>query len=251
MTATLLDRSLCILKGISPATECVLQRRGVLTTKQLATAAHSLFSSKHASQLTASFLRIEKARQLGLLDSLVNSLPIGHRVRVVHDFLPFTAFLDIETDAVAASSRITCISVLMNGQLATFIRDQNLDDFLCLWAKCRIVVTFNGKRFDIPKILREFGLSTTPAHIDLIDEARHYGFRGGLKKIAGAIGWSPRDDNQHSGLDAVAWWNKYLDTGDTDLLAQLVVYNQDDVLALDHLYRKVLKLSVENMQLAP
>jgi len=235
-----------MLKGISPATECALQRRGINQKKQLVTLADALFSPKQAIQVKNSYERLEKVQQIGLLDCMVNAFPCGHRIRVLHDYFQTVAFLDIETDGMSCRAAITCISVLLNKQMSTFVRGINLDQFLEIWVKCGILVTFNGKRFDIPKILNEFNLSTIPAHIDLMDEAAHYGFRGGLKKITAKMGFIRREKNCLSGSDAITNWNEYMETGNEDARSRLISYNQDDVYALEWVYRKLLKLSLQN-----
>jgi uncharacterized protein YprB with RNaseH-like and TPR domain len=235
-----------MLKGVSPAMECSLHRRGILLQKQVAAAADTLFSPQKATLVKSSFEVIQKARSLQLIDCLVNSLPCGHRVRVLHDFFHNTAFLDIETDGMSPTAPITCISVLLNGNMTTFVRGQNLADFLELWKKSSVIVTFNGKKFDIPRIARTFHFSTIPAHIDLMDEAAHFGLRGGLKKVASSLGFQWRDDSCLNGKDAISLFRKYASSKNPELLSKLISYNQDDVSALVLLYQKLLQRSLEN-----
>jgi|LSQX01.1.fsa_nt_gb uncharacterized protein YprB with RNaseH-like and TPR domain len=242
----LLDYSLCMLKGVSPAMECSLHRRGFLLQRQVAATADTLFSPQKATQVKRSFEIIQKAHSLQLTDCLVNSLPCGHRVRALHDFFHDTAFLDIETDGMSLTAPITCISVLQNGSMTSFVQGQNLENFLEIWKKCSVIVTFNGKKFDVPRIARTFHLSTIPAHIDLMDEAAHFGLRGGLKKIASSLGFQWRNNCCLNGKDAISLFREYASSRNPELLSTLISYNQDDVNALVFLYKHLLQRSLEN-----
>ncbi len=244
---TYVDQSLCILDGISPASEISLRNRGYLTTRQLLAHADELFSSKHARSLRSDYELISKARQLNRLDVLVNHFPCGYRVRVLHDFFDEALFYDIETDGCAASSNITCISVYVNGTLMSFVRDKNLNDFVDCFHRAKLLVSFNGKRFDTPTVCRTFRLSTIPAQIDLMDESRHFGFRGGLKAIERQMGFERIHSEGVSGLDAISLWDEYMKEQDEDALEKLIAYNQEDVLSLVFLYKTILKLSTENV----
>jgi uncharacterized protein YprB with RNaseH-like and TPR domain len=106
-TTCLLDYSLCMLDGISPAAECALHRRGFYLQKQVVTAADSLFCPKKAAQVRSSFEIIQKAKDLQLIDCLVNILPCGYRVRALHDFFEKAAFIDIETTGMETTASIT------------------------------------------------------------------------------------------------------------------------------------------------
>ncbi len=244
---TYVDQSLCILDGISPASEISLRNRGYLTTRQLLAHADELFSSKHARSLHSDYELIVKARQLNRLDVLVNHFPCGYRVRVLHDFFEEALFYDIETDGCAASSNITCISAYVNGTLMSFVRDKNLNDFVDCFHHAKLLVSFNGKRFDTPIVCRTFRLSTIPAQIDLMDEARHFGFRGGLKVVERQIGFQRVHSEGLLGSDAIRLWDEYVEARNENALEKLIAYNQEDVLSLVFLYKRILRLSIENV----
>lgn len=238
MTTCLLDCSLCMLDGISPAAECALHRRGSFLQKQVVAAADSLFSPRKAAQVRSSFEMIQKARDPRLIDCLVNTLPCGYRVRALHDFFEKAAFIDIETTGLENVASITCISVLINGKMSTFVQGINLYDFLDTWQKCALIVSFNGKKFDLPRILRAFHLSTVPVHIDLIDEAAHFGIRGGLKKLSPCLEFQWQADANMNGEEASKLFKEYLISRNPEQLAKIIAYNQDDVNALVRLYKK-------------
>ncbi len=189
------------------------------------------------------------AASCGLADWFVNHLPAGHKVRAILQFMPAATFYDIETDGVSATAITTCISTLQDGLLKTFVRGRDLDDFLDVWSKTKILVGFNSKRFDTPCVCKTFGLSGVPAQVDLMDEARRYGFRHGLKSIEKDIAFERCNTECSGGEDAVRLWNEYALTGSAGALERLIAYNRDDVRSLWHLTFVLARLSLENTQI--
>ena len=243
MTWRRTDQSLCHIAGITPELECKLMRSGVTSVAVLGVRCGEMFPPARAARLRASIARYEKFRDLELTDGIVNSFPCGHKVRVLSDRFERACFLDIETDE---RMRITCVSTQMNGRCATFIRGRNLNDFLNVWRQAELVVSFNGKRFDVPIIQRTFGLSRIPAQIDLMDEARCYGLVGGLKQIEKVIGFVRDGSDGMKGMDAIELWRRFEVSGDGDVLRLLKCYNQEDVESLVVLYNRLLRMSLEN-----
>lgn len=243
---TILDQSLCMLQGVSPEVEIRLRRAGVMSCAQLAAEAERYFSVNHAQRIRASYEEWQMARAHGLVDWEVNHLPAGHRVRALQEHWDDALFYDIETDGMMATSSITCISSLRNGQMRSFWRGHKLSDFLAEWSAAKILVSFNGKRFDTPIVCKAFGLTTVPAQIDLMNEAAHYGYRGGLKVIEKKFGFMRRGKWCADGKDAIRLWNEYSATHSEKALSELLEYNQADVASLMTLARGVLRLSLEN-----
>lgn len=243
MNWRLTEQSLCQITGITPEIECKLMKSGVTSVASLGLRCGEMFSPVRATRIRASIARNGKFKELGLVDGIVNAFPCGHRVRVLSDRFERACFLDIETDE---QMQITCISTLMDCQVATFTRGRNLDDFLDVWQKVELVVSFNGKRFDVPIILRTFGLTRTPAQIDLMDEAHHYGLTGGLKQVEKVIGFVRSSSSGMNGMDAVELWHRFERSGDEDALERLKRYNREDVESLVVLYKWLLRMSLEN-----
>lgn len=243
---TILDQSLCMLRGVSPEVEIRLRHVGVMTCAQLADQADRYFSASHAQRIRASYEEWRTARSHGLVDWEVNHLPVGHRVRALYEHWGDALFYDIETDGLSASSSITCISTLRNGRASSFWRGNNLSDFLAEWSSAKMLVSFNGKRFDTPMACKAFGLSTVPAQIDLMDEAAHYGYRGGLKMVEKKFGFVRKEVGCAGGKDAVRLWKEYCETNSENFLSELLEYNLADVEALVAIARGVLRLSLEN-----
>ena len=247
---TLLEQSLCMMGGVSPEAECRLRRQGVLTCRQLADDAERFLSKAHAARVRASFSEWKVASANGLVDWMIGHLPSGHRVRALKDYWREALFYDIETDGTRTSTCITCISTLRDGKMCSFWRGHNLEDFLAEWAKARILVSFNGKRFDTPIVCKAFGLATAPAQIDLMDEAAHYGLKGGLKAIEKQIGFIRKTKECSDGRGAIRLWSEYEKSRHEDVLQTLLAYNREDVASLEFLSRHILRLSLENVQIS-
>lgn len=247
----ILDQSLCLLDGVSPEAEIRLRRAGVLTCRQLAGEAERYFSTSHAERIRKSFAQFETASRLGLVGWFVSHLPAGHRVRALHDFAKDVIFYDIETDGMERNAHITCITTCHLKMVRSFVRDRNLGDFLEEWASAKVLVGFNSKRFDTPMVCREFGLADLPTQIDLMDEAAHYGLRGGLKAIEKRIGFLRANVSCSNGEGAIECWRRFQNGGDEKSLISLLAYNRDDVLSLLHLAHHLLVLSLENTLIVP
>ncbi|MBR6586909.1 MAG: ribonuclease H-like domain-containing protein [Kiritimatiellae bacterium] len=243
---TILDQSLCMLQGVSPEAEIRLRRAGVMTCAQLAAEAERYFSASHAQRIRTSYEEWQMARAHGLVDWEISHLPSGHRVRALWDYWNDVLFYDIETDGTMAASNITCISTLRNGRTCSFWRGHNLPEFLSEWAAAKILVSFNGKRFDTPIVCKTFGLTAVPAQIDLMNEAAHYGYRGGLKMVEKSFGFVRKEVGCTDGKDAIRLWNEYSETHSKKTLSELLEYNQADVASLVPLARGILHLSLEN-----
>lgn len=111
----------------------------------------------------------------------------------------------------------------------------------CLLDEADAVCTYNGKRFDIPTLNKEFvkiGL-TPPApykQIDLLSTARSQ-FRFASNKldyVARFLGLGSK--LQHKGHDL---WKGCME-GDPEALAQMEAYNKHDVILLERVYQVLL-----------
>lgn len=237
------------MPGVSPEAEIRLRHAGVLTCHQLADEAPRHFSPARAARIRDALPVLETAIRCRLLPWLVGHLPPGHRVRVLRAFPDAAAFFDIETDSLFRSSHITCISLLRSGRLRSYVRGLSLHRFLAEWTHDAIWVGFNSKRFDTPAIATEFGLAGLPPQIDLMDEAAHWGFRGGLKAIEPLVGFSRPPSPCANGADAIEFWRAWTTSQDKSALRALLHYNRLDVLSLRHLAARILRLSTENLRL--
>lgn len=145
------------------------------------------------------------------------------------------ACLDIETDW---TRRITVIGAHRRGRgcrqwIAPDLCARELDEFLDGAAR---LFTFNGARFDLPVIRDQLGLDLAAGreHLDLLQECRRRGFRGGLKKVEKIFGiW--RDTEGLDGRHAVGLWDRFRREGGPEALEVLLRYNREDAENLDAL----------------
>lgn len=173
-------------------------------------------------------------------------LPAAEIWRVFETFEDSAVYLDIETDGgYLGLDEITVIGLYDGQRVQTFINGINLEQFEIAVAAYDLVITFNGSRFDLPFIRRQFKhISLPPVHIDLCPFLRRLGYRGGLKNIEKQLGIGRESDVYGmDGHDAVMLWKAY-QWGDQEALDRLVKYNTADIVNLEPL----MQLGYEEMK---
>ncbi|PAV14125.1 exonuclease [Methanosarcina spelaei] len=161
-------------------------------------------------------------------------LPSAEHWRAYSLFSDSAAFVDIETTGLSKSQdKITIVGIYDGKESKTYIRDINLDDIVEEFSKYRLLVSFNGARFDLPFIKSEFPeIEFNQLHIDLMYPLRRIGYNGGLKNIEKLLGITRSDDTEGiTGFDAVRLWKKY-EKGDCEALDILIKYNREDTVNL-------------------
>ncbi len=174
-------------------------------------------------------------------------LPEKELWRLYPEFKKRTAFLDIETTGLGTGRDYVTVIGLFDGEnMQFFVQGKNLNRFPQVIRKYLVIVTYNGKQFDIPFLQYAFGGFEFPqAHIDLRYLLQRLGYSGGLKKIERALGIQrSRRVRNLNGFDAVKLWNRYMD-GEPEALKLLLEYNREDVVNLKYLmefaYQKMIK----------
>lgn len=178
----------------------------------------------------------KSAKHLAAKDNCFFSqcLPSAEHWRTYPSFSDSVAFLDIETTGLSKSrDKITIVGIYDGTKSKTYIKDINLDEIVEELPKYRLLVSFNGARFDLPFIKSEFPeIEFKQLHIDLMYPLRRIGYKGGLKNIEKLLGLSRSDDTEGmTGFDAVRLWKKY-EKGDGEALNKLIKYNQEDTVNL-------------------
>lgn len=161
-------------------------------------------------------------------------LKTGDHWRAYRYFKEDTAFVDIETTGLSPGyDRITMIGIYNGKETKTFIKGIDLDEAPLELARYKQLVTFNGARFDLPFIEREFPGIFNHLHIDLLYPLKKIGYSGGLKKIEQQLGMKRSEETEGiSGFDAVRLWKRY-ERGDEESLDILVKYNMEDIVNLE------------------
>ena len=143
-------------------------------------------------------------------------------------------FLDIETTGLSHFyDEITIVGWTFGGTAKTLVKGQDPSPLLEDAARAKVLVTFNGIRFDTKFIAKEFPEVTLPdAHLDLMYLCRRLGLKGGQKAIEKELNIRLRDDLADvDGAAAVVLWHRYM-RGDTAALQKLIRYNRADIAAM-------------------
>jgi len=154
--------------------------------------------------------------------------------RIFPEFLDRTVYLDIETTGLRARDHITTISVYDGKKIFYYIYGKNLKQFKYDIKKYKVLITYNGKCFDVPILEREFKINLPQVHLDLRYILRSLGFTGGLKSCEHQLGLSRGDIEGIDGYFAVHLWHDYLD-GNKKALETLLAYNIMDTINLKKL----------------
>lgn len=232
----MLRRTFCHIPRIGAATERKYWRDGLRCWDDaLAPGAEAALGNKAAwvRQFAA-----ESRERLEAGDArwFHDRLPAGETWRLYADFRDRAAYVDIETTGLGfGEDHITTIALCGSGRIRTYVHGRNLDDFRDDIREFDLLVTFNGKCFDVPFIEREMGISLDMAHVDLRYVMRKVGLTGGLKRIEKTLGMDRDGLDGVDGSFAVILWNEYRATGNPAALETLLAYNAADVAGLERL----------------
>jgi len=163
-------------------------------------------------------------------------LPSNQSWRLFPEFRDSTAYLDIETTGLDRFYNTITTIALYDGQaIKTYVQGVNLDDFVEDIQHYKVIVSYNGKSFDVPFIENYFNIRLDHAHIDLRYILHSLGFRGGLKGCERQMGMDRGDLSDIDGFFAVLLWEEYRKIGDQKALDTLLAYNIQDTINLENL----------------
>jgi hypothetical protein len=157
-------------------------------------------------------------------------------------------YLDIETTGgFNGASAITVIGLYDGESPRVYIQGSDLARFVEEIEDFTLLVTYNGKQFDLPVIRQELGAPLAHAHIDLRYALAALGYRGGLKKIEREVGFEREGPLAFlDGWSAVWLWQYHLQ-GVPGALETLIRYNLEDVVHLPHLLALVYNARVQHL----
>ncbi len=229
----MLTHSFCHLPGIGAQTERQLWASGLHGWDHVTPAAIRPFSPARRARLLEGAQESRAQLAAGNAAWFDQRLPARESWRMFSSFEHSVAFLDIETTGLdGARDHVTTI-VLYDGQrVYSFVHGRNLEDFPACVARYDLLVTYNGKTFDLPFLRRSMGIPLQQAHIDLRYVLASLGYSGGLKGCERALGLERGDLADVDGFFAVLLWNDYRRRGDERTLQTLLAYNAADVLNL-------------------
>jgi uncharacterized protein YprB with RNaseH-like and TPR domain len=224
------------ISGIGPKTERRLWDAGIVDWPTAL--AHPLLPVARSRRRAVCDALQESNRRLAAGDARFfhERLPSADHWRTFPSFRDRTAYVDIETTGLGGpSDYITTIALYDGVAVRTYVRGKNLSDFGRDIAEYRVLVTYNGKCFDVPFIRADLGAPMDHAHIDLRYTLAALGYRGGLKRCEVQLGIDRGDLVDVDGYFAVILWREYERAGNESALETLLAYNVLDVVNLETL----------------
>ncbi|MFN2456300.1 MAG: ribonuclease H-like domain-containing protein, partial [Pyrinomonadaceae bacterium] len=87
--------------------------------------------------------------------------------RLFPEFRASIAYLDIETTGLGYGDSITTIAIYDGKSVRHYVKNQNLERFKKDIKEYSLIVTYNGKCFDVPFIESHFQIKINQVHLDL------------------------------------------------------------------------------------
>jgi len=234
----MLQNTFCHVPGIGLSTEQKLWASGIHSWEILRDANPERVPLTKGKIRTLQHHIEESLVHLGKNDAryFAQMLPPKQEWRFFPNFRQSTAYLDIETTGMGnPGDHITTIALYDGKAIFHYIWKQNLDQFKKDIQKYEVVVTYNGKCFDLPFIHNTLGIHMDQAHIDLRYLLKSLGYGGGLKGCEKRLGIDRQELDGVDGFFAVLLWNDYKKNKNGKALETLLAYNIEDVVNLERL----------------
>lgn len=230
----MLPHTFCHIPGIGPTTERKLWNAGISTWQDWRDPSPvRLPASTRVDALTV----LEQS--LSAIDNnpgfFTDNLSSADSWRIFPHYREQTAYLDIETTGLDDYAEVTTIAVYDGRQVFTYVNGHNLEDFVDDIYKYSVIVSYNGKSFDIPFLENYFRISLDQAQIDLRYVLARLGFKGGLKGCEKQLGLHRGNLDGVNGYFAVLLWREYQRYRDKRVLNTLLAYNIEDTVNLERL----------------
>ncbi len=231
----MLQHTFCHVPGIGAKTEEKIWDSGVL--------AWSDFKEPYPSGFPQNKIRILEnhlCQSIEQIDSnnpgyFTKRLPADQVWRLFPDFRDRVAYIDIETTGLEYENMITTIALYDGLSIKWYVNGENLEEFQDDILEYSVIITYNGKCFDVPFIEKFFRIKMNHAHVDLRYVLSGLGFKGGLKGCEIAMGIDRGDVKGIDGYFAVLLWNDYIKKSNRKALETLLAYNIEDVVNLEKL----------------
>ena len=180
-----------------------------------------------------------------------DNLPSSEQWRIFKRFQKNTAYIDIETTGLDTyRDKITTIALYDGDHIKHYVNGINLDEFKKDICDYNVIVTYNGKTFDVPFIESFFNIEISHCHLDLRYILKSLGYSGGLKSCEKQLGIGRGDDlDGVDGFMAVLIWNHYRRRKDKKALETLLAYNIEDVLNLEYLMITAYNKKIQSLPL--
>jgi uncharacterized protein YprB with RNaseH-like and TPR domain len=232
----MLEHTFCHAAGISDKTEQKLWNAGILSWQDVLQQERRVLGAKRWEVLEKTCRTSQRCldnRQPYYFQSV---LPPKEHWRLFADFREQVAYLDIETNGGDRSTGlITTIALYDGREIHHYVYGYNLPQFRHDIHRYKMLVTFNGKAFDIPFLEARLKMRIPHVHIDLCHVMRALGYKGGLKKVEKAFGMDRGDLDGVDGRLAIWLWQDFQRNRNFKAMDTLLAYNIADTLNLETL----------------
>ncbi|MDT8379916.1 MAG: ribonuclease H-like domain-containing protein [Desulfotignum sp.] len=185
----MLTNSFIHIPGVGAVTEKRLWTAGLLDWHQVGSAGSCDIPDKSLIRIAACMAESCEHLDKNNPAYFSDHLPAGEHWRFFPQFRQTTAFIDIETTGMDVfGNEITTIALYDGESIKYYVQGQNLDAFMDDIEQYNVIVTYNGKTFDVPFIEKYFGIRMGHAHIDLRYVLKSLGYSGVLKRCEKALG---------------------------------------------------------------
>jgi uncharacterized protein YprB with RNaseH-like and TPR domain len=246
-----LRQTFCHVPGIGLKAEERLWASGVTSwdAVEQATAAVSAARRERLTRHLEESQRRLAERNVGFFAA---TLPASEHWRLYPDFQQSVAYVDIETTGLGGpGDHITTIALYDGRSIRHYVHGRNLVDFAQDIRSYQLLVTYNGKCFDLPMLRASFSLPMDQAHIDLRYVLASLGYKGGLKVCERRLGLDRGDLANVDGFFAVLLWREYRTRNNPQALETLLAYNIRDVVNLEALLVKAYNLKAAQTPFGP
>ncbi|MFV0436667.1 MAG: ribonuclease H-like domain-containing protein [Desulfopila sp.] len=239
----MLENTFCHIPGIGAATEKRLWQAGVTSWDQWRETVP--LRLPNSSRQEVAKLLAQSNRALADDPAFFTSRLPAHEVwRIFPQYRDTTAFIDIETTGLGEGAEVTTIALYDGQTIRYYVNGHNLDQFIEDIGNYTVLVSYNGKAFDIPFLERHFRIDLNQAQIDLRYVLARLGFRGGLKGCEKMLGIDRGALDGVDGYFAVLLWKEYETYNDRQALATLLAYNIEDTVNLEQLMIEAYNINV-------
>ncbi|HLC71902.1 MAG TPA: ribonuclease H-like domain-containing protein [Candidatus Nanoarchaeia archaeon] len=177
----------------------------------------------------------QQALRQGDSSYFVGKLAPKYMWRLYDSFKDECGFLDIEIDS---HGKVVVVGISNYYSTNFFVKGANLEKSILEkeLKRYKLLVTFNGASFDLPRLRKQCGISITIPHIDLKPLCVKWGMKGGLKEIEKQLNLKRPT---HLYGNPVELWKAFHASGDREYLELLLDYNREDVENLKAVMEKV------------
>lgn len=155
------------------------------------------------------------------IQEAIKNLPSTEMWRIYPLFKDECCFLDIE---INSKGQIIVVGISDYYHTNFFVRNVNLHQIQQELNKYKLVVTFNGSSFDIPKLKKQLHIKPPP-HLDLKPLCLSLNLKGGLKEVEKQLK-IPRPKHLYG--NPIQLWKAFHASGDKEYLQLLLNYNRED-----------------------